>query len=224
MRARFAALALLLPLGPGQAAETDKPASVMERYSYMVGAEVALSFQRDGVALDADAFALGVADVLAGRELRLSADEMRQAAAQRREDYLAERAALLQQKAAEEQAFLAAFRQRGDVRELAGGVLYRVLEAGSGDSPDTDSEVTVHYRGTLKDGSEFDSSHQRGEPARLDLARVIPGWRAALPLMREGARWEIAVPAAQAYGDEGRPGAIGPGEPLLFEVELIEVH
>ncbi|MDZ7751098.1 MAG: FKBP-type peptidyl-prolyl cis-trans isomerase [Gammaproteobacteria bacterium] len=218
------AVAMALFLAPATDAADGKPETVLERYSYLVGTEVGRSFKRDGVAIDPEAFALGLADAVAGREPRLTQQEMDEAAVERREAVRREQAALLAQKAADEEAFLTAFRQREGVKQLADGVLYRTLEAGTGASPDTDSEVTVHYRGTLADGTEFDSSHARGEPTRIDLTRVIPGWRAALPMMREGARWEIAIPAAQGYGKQGAAGVIGPGEPLLFEVELIEVH
>lgn len=228
MRAILAALATLALATAACADVADAPApvpaTVTERYSYVVGAEVARSFQRDGVHIDVAAFTRAMRDVFGGAELAMTADEMRRAVADRQAQERAERAQVMAEKKQEEDAFLAGFREREGVRELAHGVLYRVLEAGTGDSPDTDSEVTVHYEGTLMDGTVFDSTHQRGEPARLDLERVISGWQVAIPLMREGARWEIAVPAAQAYGSRGAGGVIGPGEPLVFEVELIEVH
>ena len=106
---------------------------------------------------------------------------------------------------------------------MENGLQYKILRPGSGPNPEPGGEVTVHYRGTLLDGKEFDSSYRRNEPARLSLNRVIRGWQQALPLMKTGALWEIYIPSELAYGPAGQ-GEIGPDATLVFEVELIEVH
>jgi FKBP-type peptidyl-prolyl cis-trans isomerase len=101
------------------------------------------------------------------------------------------------------------------------GLQYKVLKEGAGPMPKADSNVSVHYRGTLLDGSEFDSSYERNEPLTLPVGGVIPGWTEALTLMKEGSKWQLYIPAALAYGEAGAPPAIGPNATLLFEVELL---
>jgi len=120
-------------------------------------------------------------------------------------------------------AFREAYGQREGVSKTDSGILYRVLVPGTGAQPTADDTVVVHYQGTLVDGTEFDSSIRRGQPATFSLAGIIPGWQEALQLMKEGARWEVVIPPELAYGSTGAGGAIGPEETLIFEIELIEV-
>jgi FKBP-type peptidyl-prolyl cis-trans isomerase FklB len=101
------------------------------------------------------------------------------------------------------------------------GLQYKVITEGTGPMPKVDGVVSVHYRGTLIDGTEFDSSYERGEPLLLPVNGVIPGWTEALPLMKEGSKWQLYIPAQLAYGEEGAPPAIGPNATLLFEIELV---
>jgi FKBP-type peptidyl-prolyl cis-trans isomerase len=116
--------------------------------------------------------------------------------------------------------FLAENGKKPDVTTTASGLQYQVLAAGSGESPKASDEVTVNYRGTLLDGTEFDSSYRRGEPASFPLARVIPGWTEGLQLMKPGAKYRLFVPPQLAYDMRPRPG-IPPGSMLIFEVELL---
>ena len=120
-------------------------------------------------------------------------------------------------------AFREAYEQREGVSKTDSGIFYRVLVPGTGAQPTADDTVVVHYRGTLVDGTEFDSSIRRGQPATFSLAGIIPGWQEALQLMQEGARWEVVIPPELAYGSAGAGGAIGPQETLIFEIDLIEV-
>lgn len=120
------------------------------------------------------------------------------------------------------QAFLAKNMTQPGVVSLADGLQYKVLKPGQGARPSASSTVTVHYAGRLINGKEFDSSYQRGEPTSFPLSGVIPGWTEALQRMNKGAIWEIYVPAALAYGEQGAPPAIGPNETLIFKVELID--
>jgi FKBP-type peptidyl-prolyl cis-trans isomerase FklB len=103
-------------------------------------------------------------------------------------------------------------------------VQYKVVKAGTGKKPKLTDTVTVHYRGTLIDGTEFDSSYKRGQPASFQVSGVIPGWTEALQLMGEGAKWQLFVPSSLAYGERGTGGPIGPNATLIFEVELISVQ
>lgn len=120
-------------------------------------------------------------------------------------------------------AFLDANKDKEGVRVTESGLQYRVVESGDGKSPTAESYVTVHYAGRLIDGSEFDSSYKRGEPATFPAGRLIPGWTEALQLMREGDKWELAIPADIGYGESGAGGVIPGNATLLFDVELIEV-
>jgi FKBP-type peptidyl-prolyl cis-trans isomerase FklB len=106
----------------------------------------------------------------------------------------------------------------------ASGLKYAVLTSGSGKTPGPSDTVTVHYRGTLTDGSEFDSSYKRGQPAKFPVNRVIPGWTEALQLMKEGDKWKLTIPPNLAYGAQGAGASIPPNSTLIFEVELISVN
>jgi len=112
----------------------------------------------------------------------------------------------------------------GKVVTTQSGLQYEVLSSGSGKSPGPTDSVTVHYRGTLTDGTEFDSSHKRGQPAVFPVNRVIPGWTEALQLMKEGDKWKLTIPPQLAYGERGAGKLIPPNSTLIFEVELIKVN
>ncbi len=120
-------------------------------------------------------------------------------------------------------AFRAEYGQREGVRTTESGILYTVLVEGTGRQPQASDTVVVHYRGTLIDGTEFDSSFKRNQPATFSLGGIIPGWQEILQLMSEGSRWEVVIPPELAYGSAGAGGAIGPEETLVFEIELREV-
>jgi FKBP-type peptidyl-prolyl cis-trans isomerase FklB len=122
------------------------------------------------------------------------------------------------------QAFLAANKKKPGVITLADGLQYKVLTAGTGEKPTDTDLVTVDYAGTLVDGTEFDSSYKRGEPATFPVAGVIPGWTEALKLMKVGSTWELYIPSALAYGTDGAPPMIGPDQTLIFKVKLISIN
>ena len=119
--------------------------------------------------------------------------------------------------------FLTANAARPEVTTTASGLQYEVLEAGSGASPGPRDMVVTHYHGTLVDGTVFDSSVERGEPAQFGVHQVIPAWTEALQLMTVGAKWRIACPPALAYGERGAGGVIGPNTALVFEIDLIDI-
>jgi FKBP-type peptidyl-prolyl cis-trans isomerase len=125
---------------------------------------------------------------------------------------------------AEGKAFLAENGKKDSVWTLPSGLQYQVITKGEGNSPEATDTVTVHYRGTLIDGSEFDSSYGRGQPATFPLDRVIRGWTEGLQLMRPGAKYRFYIPPELAYGEDGAGASIGPNATLLFEVELLSVQ
>lgn len=120
--------------------------------------------------------------------------------------------------------FLAENKQKEGVQTTESGLQYKILEEGTGPSPGSNDTVRVHYKGTLIDGTVFDSSYERGEPIEFPVGGVIRGWTEALKMMKEGAKWKLFIPPELGYGEKGTRGPIGPNDALIFEVELIEVN
>ncbi len=194
------------------------------KFSYAVGLQIGQSLIRQGVEIDTEAFALALQDSLAGREPRLPAAEL-QAVMQKQEQAIKRK----QQAAAEINSaagrrFLEENKNKEGVHELPNGLQYKVIKEGNGNRPQRSDSVNVHYRGTLIDGREFDSSYRRGEPTTVRLNGVIKGWQETLPMMREGSKWQIFLPPELAYGQGGAGAVIGPSETLIFEIELIAVR
>ncbi|HKL27262.1 MAG TPA: FKBP-type peptidyl-prolyl cis-trans isomerase, partial [Desulfuromonadales bacterium] len=165
---------------------------------------------------------------LSGHEPRLSEEEMIaeiQAFQQQLQQQQMEKIqALAEENKVESEAFLKENAEKEGVVVRDSGLQYKVIEPGEGESPEVDSVVTVHYRGMLVDGTEFDSSYSRNEPATFPVNGVIPGWGEALPLMKEGAKWKLFIPADLAYGESGAGEQIGPNAALIFEVELLSIE
>lgn len=195
--------------------------------SYILGANVASQFVSQEMEVEIDAFQLGFEDVMLERDSRLSEESVREIISAYQEEEAARMEEAYQvvadANAKEGQEFLAANAQEEGVVVLDSGLQYRVIEAGEGATPDADDLVEVDYRGRLIDGTEFDSSYQRGVAATFGVNQVIPGWTEALQLMQEGAKWEVFIPADLAYGPGGTGGLIGPNATLIFEVELHKV-
>ena len=208
------------------AAADDAPAleSNLQRLSYMIGLQIGQSLRQRGLdEIDTAALAAALEDVFEGRNPRLTLEEMQAAHAA----FQSGRAERQSQEAADNlaagQAFLASNAENEGVMQAADGLQYRILRAAQGAMPVADDRVVVHYRGRLLDGTEFDSSYGRGEPAEFMLGAVIPGWQAALQLMPVGSHWEVWIPAELAYGEQGAGGSIGPNQTLHFEIELLEI-
>lgn len=200
--------------------ETDK-----QRFSYAMGLGLASQIMSSGADadIDVDSFAQALRDAFSGIAPRLTDEEMDKAVAAMQRASADRATADAEKKLEEGRAFLTAQAQEDGVQSTESGVLYRVLEAGDGTKPSTSSQVQVHYEGTLLDGSKFDSSYDRGQPATFGVTQVIPGWTEILQEMPAGSTWEVWIPSELAYGARGAGSDIGPNEVLKFKIELIEV-
>jgi len=222
--AGIAALPLLLPLS-AIADDTPPLDTQKQRFSYMIGLQMADGMMQQGLNqdLDVDAFAQAMKDRFAGTEPRLSQSEMQEVIQAMRGQEMEENSRKGAEAKAAGEAFLAENADKENVTTTDSGLQYRVTDEGSGEKPKASDEVTVHYEGRLLDGTVFDSSYERGEPAKFQVGQVIEGWQEALMLMSEGGTWEVWIPSDLAYGAQGAGGAIGPNEVLNFTIELIEV-
>lgn len=193
----------------------------MEKVSYSLGISVANSVKAQGLeSVDAQAIGQAFTDVFEGKELAISEEEAN-VILQEYFQNLANKA--LEANSELGKAFLAENAKREEVTTTVSGLQYEVLSEGKGDSPKATDEVTVHYHGTLIDGSVFDSSVERGQPATFPVNGVIPGWIEALQLMKPGAKYKLFIPSDLAYGERGAGQKIGPNSTLIFEVELISI-
>lgn len=195
-----------------------------KKFSYVLGIQFGQQLKNEGIMVDAQAFAAGVDDVLQGNSPKMSMQEMQAALQAGRNELIMKKQAKAQAAMEKGQAFLEENKKQDGVVVLPSGLQYIELKAGEGDSPAPESEVTVNYRGTLIDGTEFDSSYKRGEPTSFTLDGVIPGFREAISMMKPGAKWKVFIPSDLGYGANGAGGAIGPNETLIFEIELLSVE
>jgi len=199
-----------------------------QKIGYAIGMNIGMNMKMQELDIDPEQVSAGLVAAFKGEPTLMDEDQMAQTLMAFQQQMQArdteKMAAEAAQNAVASQKYLEQNSQKKDVVTTASGLQYRVLSKGEGPSPKADSTVDVHYRGTLVDGTEFDSSYSRGEPATFPVSNVIPGWTEALQLMKEGGTWEIVIPAELAYADQGAPPVIPPGSALIFEVELLKVH
>lgn len=208
----------------------DRPAlkDTKDKVSYSIGLEIGGTFKQQKMELNTDALAAGVKDALTGAKPQLSTDEIQQVRTAWQKEMtekmqVADKTAADKNKA-EGEKFLADNKNKPGVKTTADGLQYKVLKEGSGASPKETDTVSVNYRGTLIDGTEFDSSFKRGEPATFPLNKVIKGWTEGVQLMKPGAKYQFFIPAALAYGERRVSADLGPNSTLIFEVELLNVN
>lgn len=222
-----AALAILLPLSAVCTAQDAAPKEKKDKVSYAIGLDIGSNLKRQGVEVNPAMLFNGLKDALSGTEPKLSEEDIRttmqEFAGEMRTKLQEERAKASQENQAKGTAFLAENKKKEGWKELPSGLQYKVVREGKGAKPKASDTVSVHYRGTLIDGKEFDSSYQRNEPAEFPVDQVIPGWTEAMQLMPVGSKWQLAIPAKLAYG-ENAPGEIGPNSVLLFDVELLGIQ
>ncbi|MHC5541791.1 FKBP-type peptidyl-prolyl cis-trans isomerase N-terminal domain-containing protein [Singulisphaera rosea] len=209
------------PAAPKAGASQFK--DLKQKVSYSIGLRIGKSMKSQSVEIDADMLAKGIKDAEAGKALMT--DEEMQAVQLEFQKLMAEKQTQVADKQKKEgEAFLAANKKKEGVKTLPSGLQYKVVKEGNGKSPKVTDTVTAHYEGRLIDGSVFDSSIKRGEPADFPVNRVIKGWTEALQLMKKGGKMQIYVPSDLAYGASPPPGSIiRPNDPLIFDIELIDV-
>ena len=222
------ALGFVFLAGVCLAGEAPEITSEKDKINYSIGYQIGGDFKRQGIELDPDLVVKGIKDGLAETKPLMTQQEMRKTLVDLKKKIVEDQREQQMEKAkknlAEGEAFLAGNGKKEGVVTLPSGLQYKVLAEGKGKSPVATDNVTVHYKGTLIDGTEFDSSLKRGKPATFRPDRVIAGWKEALQLMKEGAKWRLFIPAKLGYGERGAGSKIPPNATLIFEVELISVN
>lgn len=214
----------------GTAIAADKPLelkSEKERLSYAMGLDLGNYFKDLGEEFNLYILSRGIADAYEGRDSLMTAAEVAEVqenfAARQQEKQIQQMVEIVSKNRAAAEKFLLENREKDGVQETESGLQYKVIKKGTGAVPTVNDTVTVHYRGTLIDGTEFDSSYKRNQPAVFKVGQVISGWQEALMFMKEGSIYELYLPPDLAYGDRGAPPLIEPGSMLIFQVELVKV-
>ncbi|HPR06215.1 MAG TPA: FKBP-type peptidyl-prolyl cis-trans isomerase [Denitromonas sp.] len=215
-----ALMTLTLAAHAGEAVELK---TLEQKIGYGAGMQMGQTLVQSGMDMDEAAVIQGLKDALAGRDPRLSGRDMREAFVIGQEKADQKKIMRGQANLDEGLAYLAKNGKEKGVVTTASGLQYKVLKAGTGKTPGKTDTVVTHYTGKLLDGTVFDSSRERGEPASFQVSQVITGWTEVLQLMKEGARYEVVIPSELAYGTAGAGGKIGPNAALIFDVELISV-
>jgi FKBP-type peptidyl-prolyl cis-trans isomerase FklB len=198
-----------------------------DKASYSIGYDIGETFKKQNVELNPDALFSGMKDALAGKEAAMTKEEREKTLQAFQKEMMEKQIAASKEaatkNAAEGEKFLAENKKKDGVKTTASGLQYKVLKEGSGPSPKETDTVVVQYKGTLIDGTEFDSSYKRNEPASFQVNRVVKGWIEALQLMKPGAKYQLVIPSSLAYGERGAGQLIGPNAALVFEVELLSI-
>jgi len=199
-----------------------------QKVSYAIGVNLGKSWKNQELDVDLDLLNRGVKDAMAGSKTLLTDDEMRQVF----QEFSKEMRARMEAKRKEQseknlkagEEFLAENKKKDGVVALPSGLQYKVLKEGSGEKPKASDSVKVNYRGTLVDGTEFDSNTQKGQPIAFNVSRVVKGWTEALQLMPVGSKWQLVIPPGLAYGEGGYGPKIGPNATLVFDIELVSIE
>jgi FKBP-type peptidyl-prolyl cis-trans isomerase FklB len=221
------ALQFLL-MSTGCAADGSKSLTTQkDKVSYSIGWEIGNNFKKQSIALNADAFVMGMKNALAGSPSALKDTEMQEVMTtfqkEIQEKQMKSRSEGSAKNKKEGEEFLAKNKTKPGVKTTMSGLQYKVITQGTGPKPKATDTVTVNYRGTLINGTEFDSSYKRNQPATFPVNGVIRGWTEALQLMKTGSKYELYIPSNLAYGEQGAGGDIGPDATLIFTVELISI-
>jgi FKBP-type peptidyl-prolyl cis-trans isomerase FklB len=199
-----------------------------EKVSYSIGLNIGKKLgddlKKQLIDIDPNLITKGIQDALVGAKPLLTDQEIQETMLAFQKEMMAKWEEIGKKNKTDGEAFLAENKKKEGVKTLPDGLEYKVINAGTGKKPKADDTVTVNYRGTLINGTEFDSSYKRGQPATFPVSGgMIKGWSEALQLMQEGAKWELFIPSNLAYGERGMGGVIGPNATLIFEVELVSI-
>lgn len=204
-----------------KAVQNVKLETEVDSVSYSIGLSIAESLKKDNMdEINPKAFMKAFYDMKEGNEYEIEQSQIRRIITAYQTKKKDEQKDVNLEKS---EKFLEENKKKEGFEVTESGLQYKVLEEGSGESPEKGDRVRVHYEGTLTDGEVFDSSYERDEPTEFQVERVIPGWSEALKKMKEGSKWKIVIPPDLAYGERGAGQAIGPNEALIFTVELMEV-
>jgi FKBP-type peptidyl-prolyl cis-trans isomerase FklB len=217
------------PAPPAAQSQDSSPfKSQSEKVSYAIGMSLGRNFRNQSLDVDVQALEQGLKDELAGSKTLLTDAQLQATLTQLQTDIRKKQQEKMQELAEKDkkdgEAFLTANKSKEGVVALPSGLQYKILQQGTGPKPTASDNVTCNYRGTLLDGTEFDSSYKRGQPATFGVARVIKGWTEALQLMPAGSKWQLFIPSDLAYGERGNGPSVPPNSTLIFEVELISVQ
>lgn len=221
----------MLACNNGGSIGNKKLETTKDKASYAVGLSIGKNIKAQGADLDPETIAMGLRDGSSGAEAKMTDEEIRTTMMAFQEEMMKKQQQQMQaaqgdanKNAEESKAFLEKNAKEEGVKVTASGLQYKVLKSGKGKSPGDGDSVTVHYKGTLPNGKEFDSSYKRGQPATFPVTGVIKGWTEALQLMKPGDKWMLWIPPELAYGPRGAGADIGPNQALVFEVELLGVN
>jgi FKBP-type peptidyl-prolyl cis-trans isomerase FklB len=195
-----------------------------DKASYSIGLNLGRNFKKQNVDLNPDALVAGVKDAVSGKKPALSEAEERDVMTNFQKEVMDKQKAMADKNAADGKKFLEDNKKKEGVKTTASGLQYKVMKEGTGPQPKASDTVTVDYKGTLIDGTEFDSSYKRGQPATFPLNGVIKGWTEGLQLMKTGAKYQFFIPSDLAYGARAMGPDISPNSTLIFEVELKNVQ
>ncbi len=211
---------LVLPLSAQEKSAQLKDQK--DKVSYSIGVNIGMNLSRQKVPVNADALSAGVKDGIAGKP-QMTEAEMKETMTAFEKDMMEQQKVAGEKNATDGAKFLEENKKKDGVKTTPSGLQYKSLKEGSGPQPKATDMVTVNYRGTLIDGTEFDSSYKRGEPATFPLNGVIKGWTEGLQLMKKGSKYQFFIPANLAYGERSPGAGIPPNSTLIFEVELLDV-
>jgi len=223
----MAVLGILFFAGYGYAGENVELKDQKDKVSYSIGINIGKNLKRQSVEVNPDVLLQGIKDVLSGGKTLMTEQEVNETMMNFQKDIMAKQQAhmkeLAEKNKKEGEAFLVENKKKEGVITLPSGLQYKVIKEGEGKTPTANDMVTVHYRGTLIDGKEFDSSYTRGQPATFPAKGVIPGFSEALQLMKVGSKWQLFIPSNLAYGERAPGDDIGPNATLIFDIELLSI-
>ncbi len=223
-----AILSIMLIAGYADAGDKTALKNEKDKVSYSIGTQIGNNFKNQSMDVDVDLLAKGIKDALTGGKLLMTEKEIKETITALQKDMMAKQAermkVVAEKNRKEGEAFLADNKKKEGVKTTPSGLQYKVIKDGNGPTPKMADTVTVNYRGTLINGTEFDSSYKREEPATFPVNSVIPGWTEAMQMMKVGSKWHLFVPANLAYGEQGAGPQIGPNSTLIFEVELTAIN